>query len=199
MNELTQKDAPTFETVWAALQETNRIQKENERLFKEKAAEWEQQRKADNAAYEKRMKRMDEEMGKWSNNQGCFAEEYFYNSFDYGQQNFFGEEFDEIKKGLKSYKNKIEDEYDIVLLNSVSVAIIEVKYKAHEKDVPTVLKKAETFKILFPDYKEFKIYLGLASMVFYPELEQKCIEEGIAIIKQVGDTVVINDKHLKVF
>ena len=36
-------------------------------------------------------------------------------------------------------------------------------------------------------------------MVFYPELEQACISEGIAIIKQVGDTVVINDKHLKVF
>jgi hypothetical protein len=62
-----------------------------------------------------------------------------------------------------------------------------------------VLKKAETFRILFPHYKEFKIYLGLASMSFYPELEQKCISKGIAIIKQVGDTVVINDTHLKVF
>jgi len=36
-------------------------------------------------------------------------------------------------------------------------------------------------------------------MSFYPELEQECINEGIAIIKQVRDTVVINDKHLKVF
>jgi hypothetical protein len=36
-------------------------------------------------------------------------------------------------------------------------------------------------------------------MGFYPELEQECIKEGIAVIKQVGDTVVINDKHLKVF
>jgi hypothetical protein len=36
-------------------------------------------------------------------------------------------------------------------------------------------------------------------MSFYPELEQKCIDLGIAVIKQVGETVVINDKHLKVF
>jgi len=36
-------------------------------------------------------------------------------------------------------------------------------------------------------------------MSFYPELEQACIEQGIAVIKQVGDTVVINDAHLKVF
>jgi hypothetical protein len=34
---------------------------------------------------------------------------------------------------------------------------------------------------------------------FYPDLEQECTNQGIAIIKQVGDTVVINDAHLKVF
>jgi hypothetical protein len=36
-------------------------------------------------------------------------------------------------------------------------------------------------------------------MSFYPELEQECIEQGIAVIKQVGDKVVINDTNLKVF
>jgi len=36
-------------------------------------------------------------------------------------------------------------------------------------------------------------------MSFYDELEQECMNQGIAIIKQVGDTVVINDEHLKVF
>ena len=104
-----------------------------------------------------------------------------------------------IEKNLKQKTKKLKDEYDIVLYNNTSVAIIEVKYKAHKNDVAQVLKKAETFKILCPDYKDFKIYLGLASMAFYPELEQECIDQGIAIIKQVGDTVVICDEHLKVF
>jgi hypothetical protein len=36
-------------------------------------------------------------------------------------------------------------------------------------------------------------------MAFYPELEEECKKEGIAIIKQVGDTVTINYEHLKVF
>jgi len=173
---------------------------EEEKLKREKEkAERDRQRERDNAAYEKRMKRMDEEMGRWTNNQGCFAEEYFYNSFDYGEQNFFGEHFDSIEKNLKCKTKKLRDEYDIVLYNGTSVAIIEVKYKAHKNDVTEVLKKAETFKILCPDYKDFKIYLGLASMTFYPELEQECIKQGIAIIKQVGDTVVINDTCLQVF
>jgi len=60
-------------------------------------------------------------------------------------------------------------------------------------------QKAETFRILCPDYADFNIYLGFASLSFYKELEQECINQGIAIIKQVGDTVVINDEHLKVY
>jgi hypothetical protein len=180
--------------------------KDNERFFREKIAEEDQRRKEENlkweknqAAYERRIKRIDEEMGKWSKNQGHFAEEYFYNSFDYCEQDFFGEHFDTISRCLKPRRNNFEDEYDIVLFNCTSVAIIEVKYKAHENDIPTVLKKAETFRVLCPDYKDYKIYLALASMAFYPELEQKCIEQGIAMIKQVGDMVVVDDGHLKVF
>ena len=130
---------------------------------------------------------------------GSFAEAYFFYCFKNGKKNFFGKEFDDIALHLKNYWQGVEDEYDIVLYNHVSVAIIEVKYKAHLKDIPAVLKKAETFRILFPQYKDFKIYLGLATMSFYSELEQECIEQGIAVIKQVGDKVVINDSNLKVF
>ena len=204
MNNQTPTDAPTYESVWAALQETDRVLKETERIFKEQAAESERKREKNWADYEKRMKKIDEQMGAWSNNHGSFAEEYFFNSFDAGEQNFFGEQFDDIEQNLKpksiKFNNmKIQDEYDIVLYNHSSVAIIEVKFKAHENDIAQTLKKAETFRILCPDYKDFKIYLGLASMSFYKELEQKCTEQGIAIIKQIGDSVVINDAHLKVF
>jgi len=95
---------------------------------------------------------------------------------------FFGEHFNRIRKNVKPVGEKLEDEYDIVMYNDFSVAIVETKFKAHEKDIPKVIKKAETFRILCPDYKDFKIYLGLASLSFYPELEQECIENGIAVI-----------------
>jgi len=149
--------------------------------------------------HQKRMAKMEDNMGNWSNNHGSFAEEYFFNSFENEQQNFFGEHFNEIEKNLKVRAQKLRDEYDIVMYNDFSVAIVETKFKAHEKDIPKLLKKAETFRILCPDYKDYKIYLGLASLSFYPELEQECIENGIAVIKQVGDTVIINDENLKVF
>jgi hypothetical protein len=182
----------TPEIVWAGIHELRQIMKENDQRA-EKAREKER------IAADKRMEKLEKLMGSWANNFGSFAEEYFFNSFEDNQQNFFGEEFDEIQKGLKGKSFKLEDEYDIVLYNGTSVAIVEVKSKAHENDIPTVLKKAETFRVFFPAYKDYKIYLGLASMCFYPELEQECTNHGIAIIKQVGDTVVINDAHLKVF
>ena len=169
--------------------------KEAEKLSMASKAEFDQRkREAD-----ERIKKLEELVGSQASNHGSFAEEYFFNSFENGKQNFFGEKFDYIEKNLFCRWQDLKDEYDIVLYNHTSVALIEVKYKAHKNDIPKVLKKAETFRILSPYYKEFKIYLGLASMSFYPDLEQKCVEQGIAVIKQVGDSVVINDKNLRVF
>jgi hypothetical protein len=167
----------TPEICWAILRETEKIVRRNT----------------------VQIDKLEKTLGGWANNQGSFAEEYFSNSFEKGKKNFFGEDFDIFAKKLKNYWQGIEDEYDIVLYNHTSVALIEVKYKAHENDIPKVLNKANTFRILFPNYKDFKIYLGLASLSFYPELEQECIKQGIAIIKQVGDTVVIYDEQLKTF
>jgi hypothetical protein len=213
----TQTKLLTFEEVWAITQETAQLQKENDQFLKESQTKFDQRMKKSDVEfkkskknyekrmakyeedYQKRMKKMEENMGNWSNNHGSFAEEYFFNSFENNKRNFFGEQFNRIRKNVNPVEKHLEDEYDIVMYNDSYVAIVETKFKAHKNDIPQILKKAETFKILCPSYKDFKIYLGLASLNFYKELEQECINQGIAIIKQVGDTVVIRDEHLKVF
>ena len=180
------------------------MKESNERFekdMKESNERFENEMKESRERFEKDMKdsrkEFDRRMGAWSYNIGVFAEEYFFNSFDNGKRNFFGEEFEKISNNVKGIEK--EDEYDLLLINGKSVGIVETKFKAHENDIPKVLKKANTFRENFPKYKNHKVYLGLASMAFYPELEQQCVEQGIAIVKQVGDTVVINDKHLKTF
>jgi len=45
----------------------------------------------------------------------------------------------------------------------------------------------------------FEIYLGLAGFSMSKKVEKEALKKGIAVIKQVGDTVVIIDKHLKEF
>ena len=209
----TEKTPATEESVWAALREIARRQEETDRILKESIAESRQQKaeyerrsaKFDRemaeskAEYDRRQKDYDQKFGSWANNFGAFAEEYFFNSFENGKFDFFGEEFDDIEKNMKGYKKNHKDEYDIVLFNCKSIALVEVKFKAHENDLPKVVKKAETFRINYPEFQNHKIYLGLATMAFYPELEQECKNEGIAVIKQDGDNVIINYDNLKAF
>jgi hypothetical protein len=220
----------TLESVWATIQETQRQMQANERLLTEKLAilteklaETDEQLKSSSAKFDREMqeskaefdRRMQEskvkyeqemkdlriEIGGIGNNNGDFAEEYFFNSFDRGQQTFFGEKFDRIEKKMHGGEpnSEFEDEYDIVFINCKFIAIIEAKFKARKYHVLDTVDKARTFRVNHPEYANHQMYLGLASFVFDSEVEKRCIENGIAVIKQVGENVVIYDENLKVF
>ena len=173
------------------MQETDQIVKETARIVKETTLQMKET--------DRKLDKVRETLGSWDHNHGRFAEDYFFHSFEKGKQNFFGEKFDDIDHNVRGIEKGFKDEYDILMTNGHSVGIVEVKFKAHENDIPKVLKKAGTLRVNFPKFKNHKVYLGLATLSFYPELEAECIEQGIAIIKQVGETVVINDEHLKTF
>jgi hypothetical protein len=147
--------------------------------------------------HEDHMAKMDKVMGSWRNSFGNFAEEYFINSFGRGEKTFFGEHFDEIENNMGYKKSK--SEYDIVLINEKSIGIIEVKFRCRIENIAKILEKPNTFREDFPEYKNHKIYLGLAGLSFEDEVDRECADQGIAIIKQIGDKVVIYDKRLKTF
>ena len=86
-----------------------------------------------------------------------------------------------------------------MLFNGKSIAIIEVKFRARDKNIAKLINKAKTFKVNFPKFQNHRIYLGLAALTFDRGIEEDCKENGIAIVKQVGDTVIINDENLKVY
>ena len=163
------------------------------------------------AQTEEQMKKTDEQMkktdeklnriaamvGNISNNQGDIAEEYFVNSleeylkigkinFDYVVPNFMA------KKG-----HKILAEYDILLVNGESVAIVEVKYKAHINDLDKLPKKIEQLKNL-PQYKNYKVYAGIATFYATNELIKKAQELGYFILQRKGEVMVTHSDHLKV-
>ena len=236
----------TFESVWAALQESNRFltekQAETDRILTEKFAATEllftkhsveaaiRHKKAEkkmaelkatvretskfvretskivseNSKVAKETSKVAKETSKLvggiANSNGDVAESYFVNSFA-NHLRFAGQEFDSHSSNLvKSIKKlNLKDQYDLVLYNCNSVVIIEIKYKAKKDDVKQALKKAQTFKQLFPEYANFALYLGLAGLNVEVAAEKEAINQGIAVIKQVGDAIVINDAHLKVF
>jgi hypothetical protein len=140
------------------------------------------------------------QIGGISHSNGEVAESYFINSFE--KNPFFaGQKFEFVQNNVRKYLKKLNlrGEYDLLLCNGTSVAIIEIKYKAKKEDVEGVLKRVENFKLLFPHYENHAIYLGLAGLTVNKSAEQEAIKQGVAVIKQLGDSMVINDGHLKVF
>jgi hypothetical protein len=153
------------------------------------------------AETDRQITRLEKEIGGVSRNHGSFAEEYFANSLEQGEIIFLGEKFDKLIKAavIVEEGNRIKAEVDILLVNGKSVAIIEVKFKVRDKHVDRMFKKAKIFRERFSEYGNHQVYLGFASLIFDDEIKDRCLENGIAVIKQVGDTVVIYDENLKTF
>jgi len=138
-------------------------------------------------------------VGNISNNQGDSAEEFFYRSLI--DKTYLGDmHFDIIYRNLPSKKGKLQDEFDIVLVNDDSVAIIEVKQKAHPKLIDEMFeKKLPNFRLLFPYHKAQKLYGAVASMVSNDELVEKAREAGLFFLTQKGNHIVLVNDEVKDF
>ena len=203
--EFKQRNAESSERLDRELQKSREeFEKRNAESSERSDREWqklrEEREKADKA-WEKKLAPIKEMIGGMANSDGDYAEDFFYNALYHGQRKMFGEVFDEVVRRNKVTINKgYEDEYDILLVNGRALCIVEVKYKADSSDLPhKVLRKAETFRVNFPQHKDKKVYLAIAGMSFHPLTEKACSDNGLAIMKQVGDVMVVTEENLKTF
>ena len=145
---------------------------------------------------DEQMKRTDEKLerigimlGNIGQNQGAVAEEFFYNSLK-DTQTLAGVHYDFIDKSISRTRNGVSDEYDMILVNGQDVAIVEVKYKAHEKDLDKLLtKKINNFKKLFPAYKDYRHHLVLATFHLYNEVKERALQNNVIVLQRKGDIV----------
>jgi len=196
-NNNLQKEAPTtsqndWSEIWKLFRESAEISKEVKQLSKENEQRFKET--------DKIIKNLSKQIGGISNSNGDVAESYFFNSFK-KYPHFAEQDFESVEGNVNKYSKSLnlKGEYDLLLSNGTSVAIIEIKYKAKKEDVAEVVNKVENFKILFPQYKDYALYLGLAGLSVEKGAEKEAIKQGVGIIKQVGKNMVINDAHLKVF
>ena len=166
----------TPEVIWAILQETVQLQKENAQQIKE----------------------LQKTVGEWANNHEIDYEPSFYDCLNLENQKYFGEWFKtSIEQSIVFKKGDVKRKYNIQLINDNSVGLLD--YVFNNCGITELTNKAQTYREDYPEYKTHRIYLGAIVRDLTQELEQECINEGIAVIKQVGDAVVINDTNLKVF
>jgi hypothetical protein len=130
---------------------------------------------------------------------GEAAESFFYNSLE--DNKMLGNvKFDEIAKNIKQKRHRTEDEYDIFLENGNSVGIFEVKYKVTKDHINKLIeKKASNFRILFPDYTDYKLYMGIAGLSFEANVEKMATDNGLVVLKQKGDVLQVNSSQMKAF
>ena len=132
--------------------------------------------------------------GGLGNNIGEQAEEFFYQGFKRNPM-INGVKFDEVNRNVQVHGK----EYDIVLFNGKSVALFSVKHKAHPEDVTKFVEKdIPQFTELFPQYKKYTIYGGIAALAFDKGISDEAIEKGLFVFTQSGENPkMLNDKSFQ--
>ena len=144
---------------------------------------------------DEQMKRTDEKLermgiylGNVTCNQGDVAEEFFFNSLA-NEPRLGNIGFDDITKNMQKYRHKIQEEYDLFLTNCDAIAIVEVKYKAHTNDLKKLERKMGNFKLLFPIYKDYKLYGALASFYINDDTKKEALERSYFVLQRSGDLI----------
>jgi hypothetical protein len=133
--------------------------------------------------------RLAELYGGVGNNQGKVAEEFYFNSLKKNPV-LCGIRFDTIEKNVTRFKQNVEDEYDILMINGEEVFIIEVKYHVHPRDIERLInKKAVNFEILFPEYQNFKRRLALATFSIEDDVKSEAVQKGVTILQRQGEII----------
>lgn len=136
-----------------------------------------------------KLKHMMDLYGNTANNLGAVAEEFYYNSLT-KKPEISGIRFDQVYRNLGGVASGVRDEFDIVLVNGTEMFLIEVKHKAHRRDLDKLLnQKAGNFRKLFPLYKDYRMHLGLASFHFHDDLIEECLAEGVTVLQRHGKLI----------
>ena len=145
-----------------------------------------------------KLERIGAMVGSISHNQGDVAEEFFYQSLI--NNNRLGSiTFDDITKNMEKHKGNLQEEYDLFMTNGDSIAIVEVKYKAHVNDVKRLERKFNNFKKLFPIYNDYKLYGALAAFHMNDDAKEETLNQGFFALQRTGDLVCSENRdHLRV-
>ena len=154
---------------------------------------------------DEQMKRTDEKLecigihlGNVTRNQGDVAEDFFYQSL-VKDNHLGGIRFDDITKNMQKHRGDIQEEYDLFMTNGDAIAVVEVKYKAHENDIDKLDRKMDNFKKLFPIYKNYKLYGALASFHINDDAKKEALKRGYFVLQRSGNVIHSEcGEHLKV-
>jgi len=170
---------PSFETVWAILQEVGKkqeelakSQKETDRQMKESAA------------------RLDKQLGKLGNRMGEIIE---YMVAPNLREKFreLGLNFPQVHQNsnVADYDNKIFLEIDVKLENGDKVMLVEVKTNLTTKDLQDHIKRLKKMRVYADLHGDRRTFLGsVAGAVITANAKEYALEKGLYVIEPSGET-----------
>jgi len=133
-------------------------------------------------------------------NLGHHAEQFFQDVFA-RKMEFGGVIYDRIQPNYICQNRKKEMiEVDIAMFNGESVALIEVKNRIHPDFVKEFTEeRVKKFKKLCREYKNYKLYLGIAGFSFDQKVLAEAKKHGIGVVKQAGEGIEVEADCLKAY
>jgi len=145
--------------------------------------------------------KVSKQMGGIDDNIGFHAEQYFQEILR-EKLTFGGQKYDRMIANMECSDKKGISliEFDIVLINGKSIAIIETKHRIHHDFVKKLVEeRLPMFREFFPGFSKHKAYLGIAGFSFSQKVLEEAKKYGIGIIRQVGESIEIEANNLKVY
>jgi len=196
--------ATTADEVWQLLgeliqsqKETDRRFQETERLLQEQSQESDRRFRETERLIKEQNKRVDEQLGKLGNRLGEFVEwQVRPAAVRLFQER--GIDVTELSSDLSVQRRDEGLEIDLLVVNGSEAIAIEVKSKLTQADVDEHLERLDKFKRLLPRYQSLKILGAVAAMVTPKEVASYAYRQGLFVIAQSGDNLVIlNDQKFK--
>jgi hypothetical protein len=195
--QLSQRQKETDKQLKETIKETGRQIKETGRQMKETV----RQMKETDRHLKEKFSDLKDYVGAIGRNNGDVAETYFFktiaNTMKIGNIDF---DFIEQNVKRKNRRQNMAGEYDIILTNSDSIAMIEIKYKLHPDDIKKIVqKKIPVFKKLFPEKKDYKLYIVVAGLTIPDESKKLAFKHGFFVLTQGGGKINIEHDNIKAY
>ena len=174
---------PSFETVWAALQKTDKLIKENareaDRRLKDTAKE-----------YDRQIKDLNKRFGDFTNRFGEVVEHMIApNLCDKFIE--LGHDFPRSSDNMR-FKDRVNDIYfevDYFLENYKKAILVEVKTKLFIGDVKDHIKRLEKMRKYADLHDDNRTFFGaVAGVVISPHVKEYALKQGLFIVEPAGET-----------
>lgn len=138
------------------------------------------------------------QLGNIGRNQGHVAEEFFYNSLR--AKPVLGDVvFDTVLANVEAGTKKHQAEFDVLMSNGNSAAVLETKYNVHLTDLDHLEKNLKRYRDVFPQHKKYKLYGGIAGFSISPDVVNEAKRRGMFVLKRKGELITSDVREMRVF